>query len=46
MRYWDSSALVPLCVEEASTPHMRQLRHIEDPLVAEHDGGSLDMTAA
>ena len=32
MRYWDSSALVPLCVEEASTPHMRQLLAM-DPIV-------------
>ena len=32
MRYWDSSALVPLCVEEASTQHMRQLLTI-DPIV-------------
>ena len=32
MRYWDSSALVPLCVEEQSTPHMRQLLTI-DPIV-------------
>ncbi len=32
MRYWDSSALVPLCVEEPSTQHMRQLLTI-DPIV-------------
>ena len=32
MRYWDSSALVPLCVEEASTPYMRQLLAM-DPIV-------------
>lgn len=30
MRFWDSSALVPVCVEEPSTPLARQLLE-EDP---------------
>lgn len=33
MKYWDSSALVPLCVEEVSTPRMREIYRSDPGLV-------------
>jgi uncharacterized protein len=33
VKYWDSSALVPLCVDEASSPHMREIYRADPGLV-------------
>lgn len=34
MRFWDSSALVPLCAPEAQTPALQQLRRDDPAIVA------------
>ena len=41
MRYWDSSALVPLCVDEASTSRIVEL-YRSDPVVITWWGSELD----
>lgn len=45
MKYWDSSALVPLCVEEASSPRLRQI-YRADPTVVTWWGSEIECVSA
>ena len=45
MRYWDSSALVPLCVEEAATERMMAL-YRSDPVVVTWWGSEIECASA
>lgn len=45
MRYWDSSALVPLMIEEAATPRRRALLDA-DPAIATWWGSSVECASA
>ena len=45
MKYWDSSALVPLCVNEASTPQMIDL-YRSDPAVVTWWGSEIECASA
>lgn len=45
MKYWDSSALVPLCVDEASSPRMREI-YRADPTVVTWWGSEIECVSA
>lgn len=45
MKYWDSSALVPLCVDEASSPRMREI-YRADPIVVTWWGSEIECVSA
>jgi len=45
VRYWDSSALVPLCVEEAATERMIRL-YRSDPVVVTWWGSEIECASA
>ena len=45
MKYWDSSALVPLCVGEASSPHMLEI-YRSDPAVITWWGSEIECVSA
>lgn len=45
MKYWDSSALVPLCVEEASSPRMREI-YRADPRIVTWWGSEIECVSA
>lgn len=45
MRYWDSSALVPLCVDETSSPRMRET-YRSDPAVITWWGSEIECVSA
>lgn len=45
MKYWDSSALVALCVDEASSPRMREI-YRADPIVLTWWGSEIECVSA
>lgn len=45
MKYWDSSALVPLCVEEASSPRMQGI-YRDDPVIVTWWGSEIECVSA
>ena len=45
MKYWDSSALVPLCVDEASSPRLREI-YRADPTVVTWWGSEIECVSA
>lgn len=45
MRFWDSSALVPLCAPEAQTPTLQQLRR-DDPAIVVWWAARVECTSA
>lgn len=45
MKYWDSSALVPLCVEETSSPRM-QVLYRDDPVIVTWWGSEIECVSA
>ena len=45
MKYWDSSALVPLCVEEISSPRMLEM-YRSDPVVITWWGSEIECVSA
>jgi len=45
VKYWDSSALVPLCVEESSTPRMHEI-YRTDPTVVTWWGSEIECVSA
>ena len=45
MKYWDSSALVPLCVDEAASPRMLEL-YRADPVVITWWGSEIECVSA
>ena len=45
MKYWDSSALVPLCVDESSSPRMREF-YRADPVVVTWWGSEIECVTA
>ncbi len=45
MKYWDSSALMPLCVDEASSPRLREI-YRADPTVVTWWGSEIECVSA
>lgn len=45
MRYWDSSAIIPLLVAESTSPHMREI-HSADPAIATWWGTPIECVSA
>jgi hypothetical protein len=45
VKYWDSSALVPLCVDEASSPRLREI-YRADPTVVTWWGSEIECVSA
>jgi len=45
VKYWDSSALVPLCVEEASSPRMQGI-YRDDPVIVTWWGSEIECVSA
>lgn len=45
MKYWDSSALVPLCVDEASSPRMHEIYRL-DPIIVTWWGSEIECVSA